>query len=205
MYRYTSLFYSLIFSVFLYPSTVNSLETDPALPRVIKLIANNDLTSINAWLDDEYVPGQTYFGTPLVLFTVTERCNIGALKAFVNHGADINAVDEFMSASLIHWAAPNKDVSCLKYLIDNGAKVDVLNENAESPYFEAIWSENEEAINILANAGLSLFMKNNAGVDVIHISVIAGRSHLLKTALRNEFKSKTEEMIKEKNREVFEK
>ena len=58
--------------------------------------------------------------------------NIGKVKSCVKKGHDINAKSR-MQWSALSYSVKNNDINMAKYLLDNGAKVDITINTKESP------------------------------------------------------------------------
>ena len=88
------------------------------------------------------------------------------MQILVNNDADINIVDSNAGWSLLHLATRDRNIDCLRYLINEGIKVDIIDFFGETALFSAVKGDSEEAVNILLSTNLSLFRKNNLGVSL---------------------------------------
>ncbi|ORX80843.1 ankyrin, partial [Anaeromyces robustus] len=71
--------------------------------------------------------------TPLYGACIYKRLNILSYY-FIKHGEDINKVNED-GETLLHFACERGNYDIVKYLIENGAKIDVENYYGKTPLF----------------------------------------------------------------------
>lgn len=67
---------------------------------------------------------------------VSNEQSLAAVKLAVQHGADVNAVNE-VGETALHGAARIRSDAIVQFLFDNGANVNVKNERGQSPLFIA--------------------------------------------------------------------
>ena len=171
-----------VISYLLVPNNAYSTER---FPDIYEKVINNEASAVLAWLSEGNDANTTYQGMPLIVASVSERCNLEVLKLLIKSGADINASDDVLKATNLHYSAQHKDLSCLKLILSSGAKIDALDINGKTAYFYALDFNNSAAITLLNESGLSVFIKDNDGIDVIHMSVLMDRAIIFKDLLIN--------------------
>jgi len=94
----------------------------------------------------------------------------GLIDEFIRKGADVNYMANGMSA--LHLAAKeNNDAYCMK-LIENGANVNILNNNNESPAFIACRFLSVDTLELLLDNGANINLVNNNGQGLLDITGI---------------------------------
>jgi hypothetical protein len=89
------------------------------------------------------------------------------IDEFIRKGVDVNYTVNEMSA--LHLAArENNDAYCIK-LIENGANVNILNNNNETPAFIASRFSSENTLKILLDNGANIHLVNNNGQGLLDI------------------------------------
>ena len=91
--------------------------------------------------------------------------DVDALKKFVEKGGDIQKKDQFFTTPL-HWAVALGRVEAVKYLLSQGAEVNVSNQEGKTPLDETYQPWNRLAVD---------FMQNFFGVETDIEEVNAGR------------------------------
>lgn len=84
------------------------------------------------------------------------------LKVLIDHGADINDVDN-TSDRVLHYAVSHNAVNCLKVLIKAGANLNVINRSGNTPLHYAAEKDNVECLKILLENGGNVNAKNISG------------------------------------------
>ncbi len=72
----------------------------------------------------------------------------------------------------------------------NGAEINKINKNGETAYFYALTFANKRGIDILWEQGLSPFVKNSNGIDVIHDSILQKKAYLFENIIYEYIKKK---------------
>ena len=105
-------------------------------------------------------------------------------KSMIENGANINKIiDGFLPLNeILYNMKEDSSVELLKYMIQNGAKMDIFDEFDDCPLYWAIESQNIEAINLVIEAGANLF---NEDYDIIYHALGFENEKLLKTVLNH--------------------
>jgi len=89
-----------------------------------------------------------------VLFKAVIRSDKETVKALINLGIDVNAVNIFGSTALMYYCACNSwDFHMTKILIDAGANVNIANQCGNTALMFAIFRNNSENVKLLLEAG----------------------------------------------------
>ncbi len=156
---------------------------DSLLEPVLRSIASNDIDAIKKWLNEGHDVNSKYYGMPILVSAIGDKCNFEVFKLLVQSGADLNTPDLLLGAYPVHHASQHKDTRCLKYIIQNGGDISKLDLNGESAYFYASTFHSQNAVEMLWQNGLSPFIKNKRGVDAIHYSILLESDYIFKQVL----------------------
>ena len=172
-----------------------SASKDQVYPEILRIITQNRENDLKDWLDKNN--NNIHIGDmPVIMYTVFDKCRYDMLKVFLDRGSDPNTIGGPLKSTLIHNASQHRDISCLTLLLERGASIDVYDNFSRTAYFYAMLSDNKDAINYLYEQGLSLFLKNNINLDVIHVSMAIDQDHLFKDVLKSAYKTKQEKFLK---------
>ena len=152
------------------------------VPKPIGFIIENNVEALSQWIKSNGDVNYAIGNMPIVMFTVYEECRFDSLKLLLEKGVSPNTKGE-LDISLLHMASDHTDTSCLQLLISEGASLDSIDEYHRTAYYYAMMSDNKKAIDILYKKGLSLFIKDKLGFDVIHTSIVKDKHYLFKNIL----------------------
>jgi ankyrin repeat protein len=79
--------------------------------------------------------------------------DIETIRAALDNGADINALDEPEGTSLLHNAVEGEHIDIVKLLIERGANVEIENSSGETPLFETAVHECPQVAEFLIQSG----------------------------------------------------
>lgn len=109
---------------------------------------------------------------------VASNSNWKLLRKIVKCGADINAqspnellggsqVDLYYEGGMtaMHHVASRGDLGLLKFLIDNGATLDIQNSQGESSLFRAVMYDSKKQIDYLVESGADVNLKDKEGMS----------------------------------------
>jgi ankyrin repeat protein len=103
--------------------------------------------------------------------------NYNYIKMLIDHGADINAVDN-SGNTVLHAAIKteiNKDNDCIKMLLDHGADINAVDNSGKTMLhaaFESFNGENYICIRILLDHGANINAVDNSGNTMLHAAFI---------------------------------
>ncbi|MBW2046754.1 MAG: ankyrin repeat domain-containing protein, partial [Deltaproteobacteria bacterium] len=100
------------------------------------------------------------------------------LEAFIQEGADINALNRF-SYTPLYYAAQNKERQAVSLLIANGADVNAKNDQGQTPLHQAAEKGFPEIAKLLIANGADINAKNNDGQTPLDIAVSRNRKEIV--------------------------
>ncbi|XP_005996067.1 putative ankyrin repeat protein RF_0381 [Latimeria chalumnae] len=137
-------------------------------PSMLYLALMNSHLKCAKWLAEQSFsfkpeePEELMFG--LVQDEVATKEKLQTLEFLVNHGVNINAVNN-SGDSVLHLAAFRPDLSeVLALLLTKGAKVNEENGEHCTPLFCAVLASNMHAANLLIKHGANIRQKNDYGL-----------------------------------------
>ena len=164
---------------------VNASDSKYLIPA--QYIAKNNLVALKQWHEAGGDLSGTYAATPLISIAVIEGCHLDILRYLVDNGISVNQRSPLHYDAPIHAAAGQADTSCLEFLVNNNATIDVKTINGNNAYFEAMAVGNKEAIDILYKNGLSPFEKDFGTMDYIHFMAMNGKAELFEDILKQHY------------------
>lgn len=92
--------------------------------------------------------------------------NLFKINQLINSGIDINNNDDLIEKnSYLHWAVLYSTEDVIKYLLDNGANVNIQNKNGSTPLHDAVYKrKNANIIEILLLYKANVNLKANDGI-----------------------------------------
>ena len=146
--------------------SIKYLANTRALPRIFEefnaymdlLFMENDNRSIK----NDYYNNHN----ENILDAVIQR-DIKKVKALISQNADINEQDKENGFSALHYCAQFRLKDIAKLLIDNNAKIDIKDNDGNTPLFKAVYFSQGDTkiIKMLLAAGANPNSKNKAGVS----------------------------------------
>jgi ankyrin repeat protein len=109
--------------------------------------------------------------TPLIQAALAG--NSAAIEVLLAAGADADAAETRRGTTALHLAAFRNRLGVIDALLAHGARVDVVDDNGETPLFWAIGNGHAEAITRLVNAGADINHRNRAGVGTLGTAAYA--------------------------------
>jgi ankyrin repeat protein len=102
-----------------------------------------------------------------LLFIAVMQENIGAIKALLAKGANVNSLDSKQGSSPLIYSVIHNKVRSLNYLILRGANLDVAALNGKTALHNAVLKKDPTLINILLESGASTEIIDNQGMLAI--------------------------------------
>lgn len=111
-----------------------------------------------------------------LLFSAIEKEDIGALKALIANGANINSKILATGYSTVNYAVKKNKIRALRYLITKGADLNSRDNNGKTPLHLAISEGKVNIFNILIASGADPFIKDKSGKYPIDYSTTSLKS-----------------------------
>jgi ankyrin repeat protein len=148
-------------------------------PPLISAVQRGNVTAVRQQLKegaDIEVRDPLSGGTALIDATLLDNVHVRheMMKMLISSGANVNAQDTFGRSSLC-MAANLLDPEAIKMLLDHGAKVDLANEDGDTPLIYACGVSNSRG----ALGVVSLLLANGANVNA---TTTSGRTPLILAA-----------------------
>ncbi|KAL6605455.1 ankyrin repeat-containing domain protein [Neocallimastix sp. 'constans'] len=145
-----------------------------------------------------------YQETPLIHAIKLQKFEL--IKFLVDHGADVNTKlsngNTAIYYAIIH-SKPSEIVTIVNYLLEKGAHVnEIINENNETPLFEAVKSGNHQIIQLLIDHGANINHKNKDNNIAMRYKIYKRNVPNFVSLLVNE-KTNFEELNKSEGRSLF--
>lgn len=135
--------------------------------KYIRYILSKDLD-----LNDEKLFGY------LPLHIAVEADNIEIIKLFLDHGADINAVDGMKQNCLFK----TYNIETAKYLIEHGANVNQIDEYGAIPLFNVTWYY--DLAKLYIEKGTNIYHKDKEGDGVLFYALMNDNYELIKYIIK---------------------
>ncbi len=147
---------------------VSKIEQESSENRIVNVIINQrkNFSNIGQPLDskletkrelNEHIQVNTYqHEYSQLLFVAASRGDIGAIKALLDKGADINAQDNINGNTPLMYATAAGKISAMQYIISRGADINKITFTARNALHVAAIAENRDAFRILLKAGCNL-------------------------------------------------
>lgn len=98
--------------------------------------------------------------------------DLRAMKRYIAEGADVNAPDESLNISPLAWSASHGQTEATRLLIENGADVNLKDDDGSTPLHGAAVFGRAAVARLLVENGANLQVRNNDGAtpaDALHL------------------------------------
>ena len=98
--------------------------------------------------------------------------DLQAMKRYIAEGADVNAPDESMNISPLVWSVSHGQTEATRLLIENGADVNIEDDNGSTPLHSAAVFGRAAVAKLLVENGANLQVRNDDGAtpaDALHL------------------------------------
>ena len=98
--------------------------------------------------------------------------NLRAMKRYIAEGADVNAPDENLNISPLAWSVSYGQTEATRLLIENGADVNIRDDNGSTPLHSAAVFGRAAVAKLLLDNGANLRARNDDGaspVEALHL------------------------------------
>ena len=89
--------------------------------------------------------------------------DLPAMKRYIAEGADVNAPDENLNISPLAWSTSHGQTEATRLLIENGADVNLKDDNGSTPLHGAAVFGRADVAKLLVENGANLQVRNNDG------------------------------------------
>lgn len=158
------------------------------IQKIIKLI------NLKQLFEKEAEEQSQHFNNQFQIFTIDkigeifnlacEHNNIPVINKFINEGYDINTNDQEAKQTPLFFATSSGNISLVKFLVEKGANVNVVDDFGQSPITLAVAQGYPDIIDILIDAGADINTKDNHVGTLLMLSISKNNKTSLKTLLR---------------------
>lgn len=148
---------------------VNRLNEDDELPPLHAAITFGHSKVMDIIIKGCLKVGVTHAGLAMALLYATRQGNISVMESLLDHGVDINAVDEYQNTAL-HFAAYNDLVQQVELLVMRKAQLDCTDNDGFTPLMDATRNNSLSSLNVLINAGANLEFRNDFGSSALDLA-----------------------------------
>jgi len=92
-----------------------------------------------------------------------EKGNIEAVRQHLAAGVDVNAKDDQLGMTPLHFAAANGQKEVVEHLLAKGADINAKSGEGETPLHRAARWYNDETVKLLIDKGANVNAKDNEG------------------------------------------
>ena len=98
--------------------------------------------------------------------------DLAAMKRYIAEGADVNAPDESLNVSPLAWSVAHGQTEATRLLIENGADVNIKDDNGSTPLHAAAVFGRADVAKLLVENGANPQVRNDDGgtpADALHL------------------------------------
>ncbi|KAJ1561147.1 Leucine-rich repeat-containing protein 34 [Nowakowskiella sp. JEL0078] len=106
--------------------------------------------------------------TPLMWATSTDQNDLA--KEIINHGADVNILNDEGMSALMYTINSSEDLEFVKFMVENGADTSLKNNEGNTVFHLAAINGKTDFIDYFRELGLPTDVKNNDGETVIEVT-----------------------------------
>lgn len=110
-------------------------------------------------------------------------CDLYAVAAHLDLGADVNSVEDGSCWSLLHWAAARGRVPLMELAIGCGAHVDARDRGGCTPLHLAARNDRVDAASLLINCGTDVDARGDAYCTPLHMAAYRGHSSVMRALI----------------------
>jgi ankyrin repeat protein len=117
------------------------------------------------------------------LIEAARENNLPEVERLLSVGADVDAKDEFVGSTPLHWATKNGHMQVFQALLDHGADMEVANNNGWNPLHMACCQGQLAVVNELLSRGANTEAKDSEGDTALHWASLKGHMAIVKALL----------------------
>lgn len=108
------------------------------------------------------------------LFKAVTNGDISTVKALLDRGANVNAVEEKYGITPLHMAAYQGNMELVQLLLDRGANINAKDKEGEAPLHSASNNGQLQVVKLLINKGADINSRTNHGWTPLHYAAAIG-------------------------------
>lgn len=174
---------SLHSGTFLYPKTVlPRAASTPEIPLEIRSTSQDYLAEEKNASKRKYSrPRSVSFHPDIRLYYAATTNDLDEVKMLVESGmADVNATNPAEGATALHGAAYEGNVDCVRYLLENGADVNVHDDDGWTSLHAAVCGEKRKCVELLLKANCDPFAETIDGLTPFQMAIEMGNDKLIR-------------------------
>lgn len=126
-------------------------------------------------------PRSVSFHPDIRLYYAATTNDLEEVKMLVESGmADVNATNPAEGATALHGAAYEGNVECLRYLLENGADVNVHDDDGWTSLHAAVCGKKSKCVELLLKANCDPFAETIDGLTPFQMAIELGNDKLLR-------------------------
>ena len=130
-------------------------------------------------------PRSVSFHPDIRLYYAATTNDLDEVKMLIESGmADVNAKNPAEGATALHGAAYEGNVDCVQYLIDNGADVNLQDDDGWTSLHAAVCGKRKKCLVLLLKADCDPFAENFDGLTPFQMAVEMGIDKLVRQFLK---------------------
>lgn len=174
---------SLSSGTFLYPKTVlPRAASTPEIPLEIRSASQDYPAEEKNPSKRKYSrPRSVSFHPDIRLYYAATTNDLDEVKMLVESGmADVNATNPAEGATALHGAAYEGNVDCIRYLLENGADVNVQDDDGWTPLHAAVCGEKRKCVEVLLKANCDPFAETIDGLTPFQMAIEMANDKLVR-------------------------
>ena len=97
------------------------------------------------------------------LWTAARVGDLQAIKHYIEEGRDVNVLDKMFQISVMSWSVLHSQTDTVRFLIENGADVNIKNADGSTPLHSAAFLGKSDIAKLLLENGADAQARNNDG------------------------------------------
>lgn len=167
----------------LYPKTVlPRAASTPEIPLEIRSSSQDYAAEENNVCRRKYSrPRSVSFHPDIRLYYAATTNDLEEVKMLVESGmADVNATNPAEGATALHGAAYEGHVDCLRYLLENGADVNIHDDDSWTSLHAAVIGKKRKCVELLLKANCDPFAETIDGLTPFQMAIEIGNDKILR-------------------------
>lgn len=143
-------------------------------------------------------PRSVSFHPDIRLYYASTTNDLDEVKMLVESGmADINATNPAEGATALHGAAYEGSVECLQYLLENGANVNIADDDGWTSLHAAVCGKKKRCVDLLLKANCDPFAETLDGLTPFQMAIEMRNDKLVRQFLKRFSSLMDDESVRE--------